>query len=74
LLDNMPMETLDKSIAYIRTLFPQLPIEISGNITKERFGELEGLAQHYGHLRASMGNLTYGAGWIDFSLKIQVRA
>jgi len=74
LLDNMPFETLEKSIAYIRSLFPQLPIEISGNITKERFGELEELAQQYGHLRASMGNLTYGAGWIDFSLKIQIQA
>lgn len=74
LLDNMSVETLRKSIAYIRTLFPQLPIEISGNITKERFGELEALAQQYGYLRASMGNLTYGASWIDFSLKIQIEA
>ena len=74
LLDNMAQETLEKSIAYIRTHDHSIPIEISGNITKERFEELENLARDYKNLRASMGSLTYGAGWIDFSLIIQMQS
>ncbi len=62
MLDNMPYDVMKKAIALINK---RAEIEISGNVTRERIGELKDLGVDY----ISSGALTHSAPILDLSLK-----
>lgn len=65
MLDNMPLETLEKCISIIRRT--PIKIEVSGNITEETLSIYRNLDIDY----ISMGALTHSVKNFDFSLLIQ---
>jgi len=66
LLDNMDGDTLKKAIDMIRKQQNPPFIEISGNITPEKFSELKDLGQ----IGVSMGYLTHTTRFLDLSMEL----
>ncbi len=67
MLDNMDDQRVKEAMKLIRDADTGAFIEVSGNVTPERFSSLEEI----GVDGVSMGALTYGARSVDISLRIQ---
>lgn len=67
MLDNMPTALIAAALQRIRAVKSQLPVEVSGGITPERFPELA----RAGVTLVSMGALTTQAVNVDISMRLE---
>ena len=65
LLDNFSLQDIKKAVAIIREQKPEIMIEVSGGMTPEKLGELNG----FSGIGVSMGFLTHTTRFLDLSLE-----